>query len=430
MERVEFLLNTPKSNNSTKVFDIATQDHLLNINKDNSLILSKNNSCITKSIIQNYCRNRFIDTQCFPAIHLSKKDVRRIQWHLNYAFQSAIINWFNMEDVISHFSPSFPKMQLEYSDVMVTVRNHMNKIAPKADDVVEHCLKRFDLNLFNVCVEYAKENYQNFDRMKELMLIADRTKHYLDDEHKPKIRFHVYGAPNRERAYEKVVSWDGSRNLEIPSYLKNDLYKWYATEKRACVKWLKNKLEPYFVKGKGWTAYTVETRDKEDRVGLQNLFESLSKNVKRNSIKAVDVKELDRIRKDIESYLDKFVSTISDQTDARNYVENYKDEPIDYKPQQKECFALPKDLEDFFNDCIGLSNDKPKEPNKMGADEFMAYFLNDDSVNENDSTKYISDKDFFQNLKNFKVDSVEEPDPPMTSENDEQFWKDLKAGNV
>ena len=64
--------------------------------------------------------------------------------------------------------------------------------------------------------------------------------------------------------------------------------------------------------------------DPTDRVGLQNLFESLCFNTKRYMVQPVDEKELYSIKKEVNAYLDKFVEAVGDQSDAIAFVEQHK----------------------------------------------------------------------------------------------------------
>ncbi|OWV26602.1 hypothetical protein B7988_05430 [Fibrobacter sp. UWB1] len=65
------------------------------------------------------------------------------------------------------------------------------------------------------------------------------------------------------------------------------------------------------------------TSDPSDRVGLQNLFESLSQQVKRKNVQAISKKECEQIKKEVIAYLDEFVNAIGDQADAIAYVKQY-----------------------------------------------------------------------------------------------------------
>ena len=63
--------------------------------------------------------------------------------------------------------------------------------------------------------------------------------------------------------------------------------------------------------------------DPSDRVGLQNLFESLSQQVKRKKVQPIGEKECEQIKKEVIAYLDKFVDAVGDQSDAIAYVKQY-----------------------------------------------------------------------------------------------------------
>ena len=80
--------------------------------------------------------------------------------------------------------------------------------------------------------------------------------------------------------------------------------------------------------GKGWAAQDIFWKNPSDRVGLQNLFESLSQQVKRKKVQPVGKKECEQIKKEVIAYLDAFVNAVGDQTEAREFVEQHKDEVI------------------------------------------------------------------------------------------------------
>ena len=65
------------------------------------------------------------------------------------------------------------------------------------------------------------------------------------------------------------------------------------------------------------------TSDPSDRVGLQNLFESLSQQVKRKKVQPVSKKECEQVKKEVIAYLDEFVNAVGDQSDAIAYVKQY-----------------------------------------------------------------------------------------------------------
>ena len=60
--------------------------------------------------------------------------------------------------------------------------------------------------------------------------------------------------------------------------------------------------------------------DPENRVGLQNLFESLSQQVKRKNVQKIDAKALEEIKGEVNAYLDEFIKCVGDQSDAIAYV--------------------------------------------------------------------------------------------------------------
>ena len=66
------------------------------------------------------------------------------------------------------------------------------------------------------------------------------------------------------------------------------------------------------------------TSDPLDRVGLQNLFESLSQQVKRKKVQPIGEKECEQVKKEVIAYLDEFVNAVGDQSDAIAFVEQHK----------------------------------------------------------------------------------------------------------
>ena len=198
--------------------------------------------------IKKFCRGRFIDTQCFPATKISSIEDFRLRWHLNYAYNSVFVNWYNLQEILQHFAPNYPIMELENSDVVATVKKYMAIMAPSSRAYIDGLLKYdYDEKFFEESLQLFKKAYKDLNVLKGWMMVAQRCVHNLDDDKKPKIKIHLYGQAGRERIYEKVRSWDGVYSLELPILIKEKLYKWYATERRKCVKELKSKLSPYFV---------------------------------------------------------------------------------------------------------------------------------------------------------------------------------------
>ncbi|MBO7060529.1 MAG: hypothetical protein J6W54_05460 [Fibrobacter sp.] len=264
MSKAVFLL----SNYNAVNFDITIQKRFNN--KLNPSKLSNKDVCITKSKtpdgvsdqshevltshtelseqIKTFCRGRFIDTQCFPAIKIPSNEDFRLRWHLNYAYNSAFVNWFNLQEILKHFAPDYPEMELENKDVIATIKKHMALMAPRSGKYIDGIIQyTYTEKFFNESLLLFKKAYKDLNVLKGWMLVKQRCCHNFDDDKKPKIKIRIYGKQGRERIYEKVKSWDGVYSLEIPFELKEKLYKWYATEKRKCVKELKAKLSPYFV---------------------------------------------------------------------------------------------------------------------------------------------------------------------------------------
>ena len=63
--------------------------------------------------------------------------------------------------------------------------------------------------------------------------------------------------------------------------------------------------------------------DPKDRVGLQNLFESISQQIKRRNISSVNNEECEQYKKEVLGFLEEFIKTIGDQSNARAFVEKY-----------------------------------------------------------------------------------------------------------
>lgn len=265
MSRAVYLLS---NYHAVKNFDLIT--HKPSNDKLNFLNLSNKDICIAKSKtpdgvpdpanetrtshtdlseqIKQFCRGRFIDTQCFPAVRISPAEDFRLRWHLNYAYNSVFVNWFNLQEILKYFAPDYPVMELENSDVVATIKRHLAIMAPSSGKYIDEIIKyTYTEQFFEESMLLFKSAYKDLNVLKGWMLVAQRCVHNFDEDDKPKIKIHLYGQSGRERLYEKVRSWDGVYSLEIPILTKEKLYKWYATEKRKCVKDLKNKLSPYFV---------------------------------------------------------------------------------------------------------------------------------------------------------------------------------------
>ena len=264
MSRAEFLLSNYTPTNRKIEIDIhdsfnkrelpsiiSNEDTCIAILKNESFFGSQNGGGTALNLaeqIKSFCRGRFIDTQCFPAVKIPKEEEYRIRWHINYAYNSVFVNWYILQDILEKFAPGYPKMELENSDVILTIKNHLAKMSPHSEKYVDEFLKEnYDEKFFIESLSIFKRAYRNLDTLKSWMMVKQRCCHNIIDDKKPKIKIHVYGKTGRERIYEKVKTWDGAYSLEIPSELKTKLYKWYATEKRKCVKELKSKLSPYFV---------------------------------------------------------------------------------------------------------------------------------------------------------------------------------------
>ena len=129
-------------NSIAKKIDICTQEYLNNKSTSNLLL---NNTYIIKSRkayetdtsskdllkqIKDFCKGRFVDTQCFaPSKEIVVKDENgffagykrvslvtispiedfRIKWHLNYTYNSTFVNWYNLQEIIEHFAPDYPR---------------------------------------------------------------------------------------------------------------------------------------------------------------------------------------------------------------------------------------------------------------------------------------------------------------------------------
>ena len=63
--------------------------------------------------------------------------------------------------------------------------------------------------------------------------------------------------------------------------------------------------------------------DPENRVGLQNLFESLSQQVKRKNVQKIDAKALEEIKGEVNAYLDEFIKCVGDQSEAIAFIEKH-----------------------------------------------------------------------------------------------------------
>ena len=277
--------------------------------------------------VKRFCRGRFIDTQCFPAVRIDPTEDYRLRWHLNYAYNSVFVNWYNLQEILQHFAPDYPRMELENSDVVKTIKRHKAIMAPSSGKYIDETIKyNYTQQFFEESLRLFQNVYKDLNVLKSWMMVKQRCVHSPIDEKKPKIKIHIYGKDGHERTYEKVKTWDGVYSLEVPIDIKNKMFKWYATEKRQCVKQLKSKLEPYFVAGYGWTAPDIFWKSDCDRCGLQHLFVSLCQQTKRKSVQPVDKKECEQIKKEVIAYLDAFVNAVGDQTKAREFVEQHKDE--------------------------------------------------------------------------------------------------------
>ena len=62
--------------------------------------------------------------------------------------------------------------------------------------------------------------------------------------------------------------------------------------------------------------------DPKDRAGLQNLFESISQQIKRRNISSVNNEECEQYKKEVLNYLEEFIKAVGDQSNARAFVLN------------------------------------------------------------------------------------------------------------
>jgi len=63
--------------------------------------------------------------------------------------------------------------------------------------------------------------------------------------------------------------------------------------------------------------------DSKDRAGLQNLFESISQQIKRRNISSVNNEECEQCKKEVLGFLEEFIKAIGDQSNARAFVLNH-----------------------------------------------------------------------------------------------------------
>ncbi|MCQ2975080.1 MAG: hypothetical protein MJ211_09780 [Bacteroidales bacterium] len=250
----------------------------------------------------------------------------KILFHINAIFKSTLVQYYNQRYLLQKLKlDNLLSCHLIIEDCKNTVYYYIKKLLrPNTKyDYIKDIEEYFDDTINSTIEDYSRK-FQNLYQVKadinhdceDLFLCKEN---YDDESYSlnKRVKIYVYKTKKRDIGYDKVRTYDGVYKLYFDTTLKTKIQNWYITDRKDCVKWLKEQLEPYFVPGKGIDVHG-------NVCGLNYFFNSLSQNkLRTKEYKLLSDFNIRMLKTILKTYIDECIKTMwKDQSAAKKHIEN------------------------------------------------------------------------------------------------------------
>jgi len=209
--------------------------------------------------VREYAKNRLVDTRYFPLDpHFNKETVNLdglILKHLLRIYWSCIVNFFNVEEMNTHFGLDyFEQTKLTPDSLEKSVRFHSKKLINKdTANIVEDNIKYLfkDPRMVELDIENAVQNdhFKNLNWINNKMIFKPQNMilNTEDYDYMDSFAPYVYKADIKNRTYTNSPTWDNKFHFYLDEYHKFMLYSYlYTVGGRNFKKFITPLLQDYF----------------------------------------------------------------------------------------------------------------------------------------------------------------------------------------
>ena len=196
-----------------------------------------------------------------PSAEAKAEVERKLQWHANIISMSAIINHFQLIDLLDKLgNPYSPELDL--NSIKYTVYFYLSKMSNEeyASSVVSDLKidskeipfwKKHYNDLYIIWKKFGvdpnKLEYDNEGREESIKIDYAELSNMTKSKRYNPLKIYVYGAGFRETTYSHCRSYDGNHCLYLPHELKDQVMQYYASKGLEAWKKIKGYLVQVFI---------------------------------------------------------------------------------------------------------------------------------------------------------------------------------------
>ena len=347
--------------------------------------------------VRDYAKNRLVDTRYFPLDpHFNKDTVNLdgiILKHLLRIYWSCIVNFFNVEEINTHFGLEyFEQTKLTPESLEKSVRFHSKKLINKdTANIVEDNIKYLfkDSRMVELDIENAAQNdqFKNLNWINNKMLFKPQNMILNTEDYDYMDAFapYVYKADIKNRTFNNSPTWDNKFHFYLDEYHKFMLYSYlYTVGGRNFKKFIKPLLQDYF----------------PDQ-SIQNIYDAARQYICRN-------------KDDVKSFTD--IEKLCFEFEFKDLIAEYgivwdKDEQLKAKESLAINKVIEEEIEEEVEEVEDETEEEGEEEDEEGEDEegetlkvdnpLLSSKNCDISVKEEDENKLTKEDNILYNNASF-----------------------------